>query len=273
LCTAFTDVNPVEQLVDITLVDQLALLAADIFSAEFSHQVGCRADLDEPVENHPDGRGFGLVHDQLAIFHVIAERNKAAHPHAFLAGGRKLVAYALADHLTLELSEGKQDIEREPPHRGRGVERLGDADKCHAVAVEGFDEFGKIHQRTAEAIDLVDHDHVDTACFDVGQQALQRRPLQRRAGNSAVIVTVRHQQPALGLLAGDVGLAGLALGIERIELRLQSLLAGLADVDRATELAHDRLLHDALPQLLSPKKVSPFHRVRVMARAMAESDL
>ena len=159
------------------------------------------------------------------------------------------------------------------PIDGGGVERLRDADEGDAVAVEHLDQLGKIHQRAAETIDLVDHHHVDALRLDVGQQALQRRTLQRCAGDPAVIVAVRHQQPALGLLARDIGLAGLALGVERVELLLQAFLAGLARVDRAAELADDRLLHRRPRRLLRPKNVSPFQRVPVIARAIADSDL
>ena len=133
-----------------------------------------------------------------------------------LAGGRELVADALADHLALELGEGEQDVERQPPHRGGGVERLGDADEGDAVAVEHLDQLGEVHQRAAEPVDLVDHHDVDAPRLDVGQQPLQRRALQRAAGDAAVVVAVGHQHPAFGLLAGDVGLAGLALGIEQL---------------------------------------------------------
>ena len=54
---------------------------------------------------------------------------------------------------------------------------------------------------------------------------------------------------------------------------LEAFLAGLAGVDRAAELADDRLLHRAARRFFKPKKTSPFQRVPVMARAMAESDL
>ena len=65
-----------------------------------------------------------------------------------------------------------------------------------------------------QPVDLVDDDDVDPAGLDVGQQPLQRRPLQGAAGEAAVVVAVGHQHPALGALAGDVGLAGVALGVE-----------------------------------------------------------
>ena len=65
-------------------------------------------------------------------------------------------------------------------------------------------------------------------------------PLQRAAGEAAIVVAVRHQHPALGALAGDVGLAGLALGVEAVELHVEPFLAGLAGVDGAAELLTGR---------------------------------
>ena len=202
----------------------------------------------------------------------------AAHPHAAGPGGGELVPDSLADHLALELRERQQDVQRQPAHRGRGVERLGDGDEGHRVAVEHLDQLREIHQAAAEPVDLVDDHDVDPAVLDVGKQSLQRGPLQRAAGEAAVVVTVGNQQPAFRLLAGDVGLASLALGVEAVELLIQAFLARLPGVDRAAELAEDlgrcgRLLHRPAPERRTPKKTHPFHRVPVMARAIAESDL
>ena len=61
---------------------------------------------------------------------IVAERRIAAHPDALLLGGGELVPDALAGDLALELGEGQQHIERQPTHRGGGVERLGDGDEC-----------------------------------------------------------------------------------------------------------------------------------------------
>ena len=71
--------------------------------------------------------------------------------------------------------------------------------------------------------------------LDVGQQPLERRPLQGAAGVAAVVVQLGQQDPAFALLADDEGLACLALGVERVEVLLQPLLAALAGVDRAAE--------------------------------------
>ena len=149
-------------------------------------------------------------------------------------------------------------------------------DEGDAGAVEHLDELREVHQRADEPVDLVDHDDVDQPLLDVGEQLLQRRPLQRAAGEAAVVVGVADQRPALGALAGDVGLAGLALGVQRVELLVEALLGRLPGVDRAAELA-DRLAlgtaaHAALRWLFRPKKTRPFQRVPVIARAIAESE-
>ena len=129
-----------------------------------------------------------------------------------------------------------------------------------------------------EAVDLVDDHHVDQPVLDVLQQPLQAGPFQRAAGDAAVVILIADQHPALGPLAGDVGLAGLALGVEAVELLLQPFLGGFAGVDGAAQLADDlrffrRLRHVRPLWFLSPKKTQPFQRVPVMARAMADSDL
>ena len=85
--------------------------------------------------------------------------------------------------------------------------------KVTPCAVEHLDQLREVHQRARQPVDLVDHDDVDQALLDVGEQPLQRRALQRAAGEAAVVVGVADQRPALGALAGDVGLAGLALGV------------------------------------------------------------
>lgn len=81
-------------------------------------------------------------------------------------------------------------------------------------------------------------DRVDLAVRDVGEQPLQCRPVQGAARDPAIVVHCRQRRPALVLLAGHIGLAGLALGIQRVEGVLQPLVRGLPRVDRTT---HTRL--------------------------------
>ncbi len=219
LVDGFAEINAVVQnLVDVALVDRLAAFRPHSLRSERQDQLGRRPDAQEPLEDHSDGLRFGVVDDELAVLDVVAERRPAAHPHALLAGGGELVADALADHLPLELREGEQDVQGQPAHGRRRVERLRDGDEGDAVAIEDLDELGEVHERAAQAVDLVDDDHVDPLRLDVGDQALQRRPLQGAARETAVVVVVGHEQPALRLLARDIGLARLALGVEAVEL-------------------------------------------------------
>jgi hypothetical protein len=212
----------------------------------------------------------------------------------FLAGRRELVADTLADHLALELGEGQKDVKREPAHRRRRVERLGDADEGDVPALEYLDQLGKIHERAGQTVDLVDHHDVDLASFDVGQNPFQCRTVQGTARNAAVVVAIRHQRPAFRLLAGNIGLARLPLRIEAVKLHVEAFLGGFAGVDRAAHLCRDHCLgssrlhpRDAFGlgrallakpastfasparMFLRPKKTQPFQRVPVMARAIS----
>ena len=101
------------------------------------------------------------------------------------------------------------------------------------LGIEDLDDLGEIGERPGQPVDLVDDDDVDPPRLDVGEQPLQRRPLHRGAGEPAVVVSRAQAHPALVPLAGDVGLAGLALRMQRVELLLEPLLGGFAGVDRA----------------------------------------
>ena len=154
------------------------------------------------------------------------------------------------------------------------------------MPVEHLDKLGEVHQGAAEAIDLVDYDHVHLAGLDVGEEPPQCRTLQRAAGDAAVVVAVGNEQPALRALAEDVRLASLALGIQAVEGLLKALLAALPGVDGAAQLAGRRRCQGSLLPgfgaaaahaaarcwFLRPKKTRPFHRVPVIARATADSD-
>ena len=89
---------------------------------------------------------------------------------------------------------------------------------------------------------------------------------------------VGQRDPALGLLAGDVGEPGLALGVEAVELLLQALLGGLPGVDRAAELAGGPRAHAAAPMALHAKEGEPVpagagDRARDRAQALVPAPL
>src|SRR5580704_10866545 len=181
--------------------------------------------------------GLGWGDDECALVRVIAKWHVAAHPHALFLRRGDLVADAFTGDLALELGERQQNVEREPPHRARRIELLGHRDERHSLSIEEFDEPGKISKRSGEPVDLVDDHDVDAAGPDISEQALQRGPLNIATREPAVVISVSAQNPALVLLAADVGLAGLALRRERVEFLLEPFLGGFASVNRATPAA------------------------------------
>src|SRR4029077_12106754 len=68
---------------------------------------------------------------------------------------------------------------------------------------------------------------------DIGQEFLQGRAVEGGSREAAIIIAVRNEAPALMRLALDIGLAGLALGIERVEGEIEIVLGRFAGVDRA----------------------------------------
>src|SRR5690606_5794171 len=128
---------------------------------QFVEQEGDRLHFQVATEDpaYLDGR-FSVDH-QLLVDGPVAKRDGTAHPDAFLARGSNLVADALRRNLALKLGKGQEHIQRQPAHRCRGVELLRHRDEGHVVGIEYLHDLGKVHQRTGQAVDLVDDDHVD----------------------------------------------------------------------------------------------------------------
>ena len=168
LVDGFTQIDAVvDELVDEALVDLLAALVENPFDLQCPRQRGGGAQRREAFKYHSDGLGLGLIDHQLPVLDVIAYGDTAAHPHAALAGSRELVANAFSDDFPFELGEAQEDVQGKPPHRSGGVEGLGDRDEGHAVPVEDLDQLGEVHQGAAQAIDLVNDDHVDQPHLNV----------------------------------------------------------------------------------------------------------
>ena len=47
------------------------------------------------------------------------------------------------------------------------------------LGVECLDQLGEVGERTGQAIDLIDDDHVDPSGLHIGQELLQRRPVHK----------------------------------------------------------------------------------------------
>ena len=142
----------------------------------------------------------------------------------FILRSRDLVTDAFAGDLALELGEGEQHVEGQPPHRRRGVKLLGHRDEGHVPLVEDFHDLGEVTERACQSIHLVDDYSVDPVGLDIRKNPFQGGSLKGAAGDAAVIVHLGQRGPALVLLTEDKGFAGFPLGIERVEVLLEAVL-------------------------------------------------
>jgi hypothetical protein len=181
-----------------------------------------------------------------------AQWHHTTDPNTLLFRSRNLVADSLAGDLTLKLGKRQKDIEGESSHAGRRVERLGNRYEAHIMMIEQLDELGKIGQRSRQPIDLVDNDDVNSTTSNRGKELLQGRAVHAGAGETAIFEGVASEPPALMRLALDTGLAGFALGIQRIEVLFESTIGRDARVDRTA--CPDGRLRRNLP---SPHDWSP----------------
>jgi hypothetical protein len=101
------------------------------------------------------------------------------------------------------------------------------------MGVEHLDELGEVGQRSGEAIDLIDDDHVDPFGLHLQEELLQCGTLYRSTGKAAVVIAGSNQRPTLMGLALDVGFGSFPLGVEGVELLLQPRVGGDPSVDRA----------------------------------------
>ena len=233
------------------------------------HDLQDRAQLDETTEDRPDLFGLPLIHHKPAIHDVVPQRADAVHPQALLLAGGELVADALGGQLALELREREEDVQHHPSHRVRGIDLLCDGHEGRAVFLEDLDQLSEVEQRSRQAINLVDHDDVDLACADIVHEALQGGTQQRAAGEAAVVVVACNRDPAFHPPAGDERRSGIALGVDRGVFRIESLVRGLAGVDRAAQAFRQNGAHRP-PALRNPKKAGPLQRVPVIARAIID---
>src|SRR5262249_641716 len=86
-------------------------------------------------------------------------------------------------------------------------------------------------QRARQPVDLIDDHDIDLGSCDVGKQRLQRRPVERRAGETAIVVMIWNEAPALMGLALYICLTRLSLGIERVELEIEIRFSRFSGVD------------------------------------------
>ena len=83
----------------------------------------------------------------------------------------------------------------------------------------------------------------------------ERRAVHVAAGEAAVVVAIGEQRPSFVTLAGDVGLGGFTLGIERVKFLVEAFFRRFACVDGAADVAGFCRSGSCVLLLLRPKEV------------------
>ncbi len=144
------------------------------------------------------------------------------------------------------------------------------------MALEQLNHLREVGQASGKPVDLVDHRDIDAARLDVGQQPFECRPIHVAPGIGRIVVIVGHRDPTLGPLAGDVGVTGVALGVDGVVFLVQPFVRGDAGIDGAAQAARLSLAYRSppalrrLPGLRKPKKTRPDHWAPVISRAMRD---
>src|SRR6266446_2205076 len=73
----------------------------------------------------------------------------------------------------------------------------------------------------------------ETECWSKSSTSLAKSASERGAGQAPIVIPGPDQPPALVCLTLYVCLAGLPLGVERVELQVEIMFGGFAGVDRA----------------------------------------
>jgi hypothetical protein len=141
------------------------------------------------------------------------------------------------------------------------------------MGIEELDQLGEVRKRSGQAVDFVDDNDLDFAGSHIVKQALQSGPLSIAARKSSIVVFSPYERPTGMGLAAYVGVAGVVLRVERVEVLLQSLIGRDPGIDCATHMLRRSGLHADVPLAdlsRSPKNRGPFQRVPVIAKATCE---
>ena len=213
---------------------------------------------DVSPEDVADGLGFRRIHDQLAICNIVAQRRTPPihMPFCFEAAILSRMRSPVTSRSNWAKESSTLSVSRpiEVVVLNCCVTETNDtplASKASTILAKSLSE-------RVKPVDLVDDDRVDPPGVDIGEQALEGRAFQRAARDAAVIVHLRQGHPAGALLAENIGVTGLALGIQRVELLLEPLLGGLAGVDGAADSWSTGLSRSAGDFTMSRLRLSRF---------------
>ena len=103
---------------------------------------------------------------------------------------------------------------------------LRDRNERHGMFLERVDRFREVRQRASQAIDFVNDHAIDRPTLDVGHELFQCRAFEVCSREAPIVVMLGNNDPTLLCLSPDEMLGGLTLGVERIEIAVESLLGG-----------------------------------------------
>jgi len=98
------------------------------------------------------------------------------------------------------------------------------------VLLEDLHHLGEVPDRSAEPVHLVDDHAVDLAGLGVGEQPPQCGPVHVGARVAAVVVLRGQRGPTFTRLAANVCLSRVTLGVQGVEILVETLLRGLPRV-------------------------------------------
>ena len=253
-------------------------LSSNTSCIEFGTQAGDRPQFQIALEDEANSLCLVAVYDELPVLRVIAQGRISAHEDALLTRGTELVADALGRYLAFELGKAQENIERQPSHGTGGIEGLCHGDERGVSFIEPFDDLSEISEGSGKSVDLIDDHDIDPALVDIGKEPLNGWSFEGGSRETAIVIQGGEGNPTLAGLTQYIGLASLALGIQRVEGLFETLLSRFARIDCAPNLllGYGATPSDDSPRLERagrssiPKNRGPDHRVPLMARATSE---
>src|ERR1019366_3704274 len=112
------------------------------------------------------------------------------------------------------------------------------------MGIEQFNQLGEVGKRPRQTVDLVDHDDVNLPGADIIQQSLQVGTVGGSAGVPAIVIAGPVQGPTRMGLTLDIGRGGIVLGVQRVELLVESVVGRNPRIDRTADRLDQRSLHD-----------------------------
>src|SRR5712692_10773573 len=82
-------------------------------------------------------------------------------------------AHSLANEVPLELRYSSHDVEEKLSARGGGIDAFGIADEIDPEGAELIEAFDQVLQRTGEAVELPDQDHIEETLAGVLHQHIE----------------------------------------------------------------------------------------------------